>query len=263
MYMRGGSEGPKKPEGPGEGSEGREYAETLIKQSLPGIEHERMVMGNLEANSGRPINAHVAAVSRLSENPGNGENLENLETWYTTLLRLHEPEEGEQEGEQEGEKEGEKDDDGNGNNGKVGGIPSKVPRQFPGVPPVPEGVVVLFQRAQEDPVMAGEDYGFIKTSLLQEAVDPEDRLTGLQRLEHWIADYKRRTLFERLYSNPELTRDPEYRAELESQIEEVVPDAEEREMLHSLYAFKHGIDRDQETNQETNQETDQRENRQG
>lgn len=240
MYMRGGSGGP------GEAPRGREYAEGLIKESLPGVEHERMVVGNL---SKQPVSAHVAAVSRLSEKSENPEkdehpeNLEKCETWYTTLLRLHEPEEV---------------TDGNGGVGEVtpSRTHSRAPRQFPGVPPVQEGVVVLFQRAYEDPVMAGEDYGFIKTSMLQEAVDPEDRLTGLKRLEHWIADCERRTLFERLYSNPELAKDPEYRAELEGQIEEAVPDAEEREMLHSLYAFKHGIDRDQDPDQETDQRED-------
>lgn len=117
------------------------------------------------------------------------------------------------------------------------------PRQFPGVPPTAEGVAVRFRGTYDDPVEAGSTYGFLRATLLDEAAEPEDRLAGLDKLEQWIARCEQGQAFERLYANPELAEDPRYRAELERQIESLVPDPEEREALHSFYAFRYSRDK--------------------
>lgn len=98
-------------------------------------------------------------------------------------------------------------------------------------------------RGKPNPLEAGSIYGFVQTSLLEEGKEPEEQLVGLQKLERWIARCEQGQTFERLYSNPELAEDPHYRAELERQIEALVPDPEEREALHSLYAFRYSSEK--------------------
>lgn len=194
----------------------RDKAETeqLVRLSLPGQEQARMIAGSLNnPQSG----TYVVAVSYLEG------------SWYTSLLELYDPETLPAQPAADTESSSE--------------VTRMRPRQFPGVPPVPEGIAVRLQSVHDNPVEAGADYGFIRSSLLQEGVEPHERLTGLQRLEHWIKKREQKVPLERLYSNPELAGDPEYRAELERQIQAIVPDPEEREALHSFYAFRYDIPR--------------------
>lgn len=182
----------------------REEAEQLVGKSLPGDEVNRLVAGNLEDPR---VGAYVAAVSYLEG------------SWYVSLLQLYDTSQA------------------------TRSIPDEsravIPRQFPGVPPTPEGVAVRFRREYDDPLEAGATYGFLQTSLLEEGKEPDEQLVGLQKLERWIANCEQGQIFERLYSNPELAEDPHYRAELERQIQALVPDPEEREALHSLYASRY------------------------
>lgn len=165
-----------------------------------------MVAGSLEEPR---VGAYVVAVSTLREE------------WYTSLLELYDPAAYEPPGDS--------------------GAGWGEPRQFAGVPPVPEGIKVRFQGTYRGPLEAGADYGFLRAALLEEALEPDERLTGLEKVEGWITKREQEAVFERLYSNPELAGDPEYRAELERQIRAIVPDPEEREALHSFYAFRYDI----------------------
>ena len=104
------------------------------------------------------------------------------------------------------------------------------------VPPTPEGVVVRYREAHDDPVSAGEDFGSFKTLLLQEGLiqNGEPERVGLNQLIRVVENHRKRVMFDRLHSHPELEDDPDYREELESLIASEIPDEHKREALDSL-----------------------------
>ncbi len=115
------------------------------------------------------------------------------------------------------------------------------PRAAEGVPPTPEGVVITYRAEHERAVEAGEDFGEFFRALLEEAHEPEERATGMARVEEKIRSARAEGLFERRYGDPYLRDDPDYAAALEDEIEREVPDPERRGFLDSFERFRRGV----------------------
>lgn len=115
----------------------------------------------------------------------------------------------------------------------------EAPPAAPDVPPTPEGVAVVYRKTFEDPLEAAMDYGQFFHALLEEGSG--EPLFGLEQIRKKIEDARVDSLFERLYSDPELREHPDYRQDLMREIEELIPDEGAREGYHSLYRFRHGV----------------------
>jgi hypothetical protein len=121
----------------------------------------------------------------------------------------------------------------------------EAPRAAGGAPPTPEGVAITYRAEHGRAVEAGEDFGEIFRALLEEARQPEERVTGMARVEEKIRGARAEGLFRRRYGDPELRGDPDYAAALDEEIEREVPDPERREFLDSFERFRHGFREDQ------------------
>lgn len=119
-----------------------------------------------------------------------------------------------------------------------------------GVPPTEDGVTVRYQqRMGESTLQAAMNYYHIVFAMLDEIKEPEERLHGKDLIEKKIANARKHDLFDEYNSlveseagsNDNDPRDDFYetaRTEVEGEIEDAVPDPEERHRLDSFSRFR-------------------------